>query len=421
VFERAAQLGIQSVVIEHPDSWVKGLVDEGLIAKFIPIDMSRPSDQILSQSLDLIKGLGNDGKTGEADGVVTFVELAVPMVARLCERLGLPGPSAASVDAARDKYATRAALKRAGLPTPRNFLIRTEDDLPEAGRHVGFPAVLKPVSGAASLGVTKVTSASHLEESHRNVVNELRTLVVVSGALAQSDGSGAGVRASEVVNLSVLLEQYLDGTEVDVDIVASDGEWQYAAITDNGPTVEPWFNETWGVCPSLLPVEKQRELKELAVNSLTALGFDSGVFHVECKYTSTGPQLVEVNARMGGGPVHEHNLRAWGVDLVEEAIFIALGIPARPFTPEVPIEPIAYYLVPAAHSGYVQELPDIDALQRRDEVIWAKAMVQKGDYVTGPEAGMPTWMMDLMVRAPSAQEALELVMRLKEENEVKVA
>jgi carnosine synthase len=36
---------------------------------------------------------------------------------------------------------------------------------------------------------------------------------------------------------------------------------------------------------------------------LQALGFSMGVFHVECKYTSRGARLIEVNARMGGGPV----------------------------------------------------------------------------------------------------------------------
>jgi hypothetical protein len=28
-----------------------------------------------------------------------------------------------------------------------------------------------------------------------------------------------------------------------------------------------------------------------------------GVFHVELKYTSRGARLIEVNCRMGGGPV----------------------------------------------------------------------------------------------------------------------
>merc|ERR1712203_583560 len=71
--------------------------------------------------------------------------------------------------------------------------------------------------------------------------------------------------------------------------------------------------------------------------------------------------MGEVNARMGGGPVHEHNLRVWGVDLVEEAIFIAMGIPARPLASEVPIEAVANYFVPAARSG-------VDAWRRVGEV-----------------------------------------------------
>jgi len=34
-----------------------------------------------------------------------------------------------------------------------------------------------------------------------------------------------------------------------------------------------------------------------------ALGLSLGVFHVELKQTSRGPRLIEINCRMGGGPV----------------------------------------------------------------------------------------------------------------------
>jgi hypothetical protein len=40
---------------------------------------------------------------GGLDGVTTFCEMAVPLVARLAEALGLPGNSPDAVDAARDK------------------------------------------------------------------------------------------------------------------------------------------------------------------------------------------------------------------------------------------------------------------------------------------------------------------------------
>lgn len=60
-----------------------------------------------------------------------FCELAMPLASRLCERLGLATNSPESVDAARDKHATRALMEQAGLPTPRNLLIKTADDLPK--------------------------------------------------------------------------------------------------------------------------------------------------------------------------------------------------------------------------------------------------------------------------------------------------
>jgi hypothetical protein len=40
---------------------------------------------------------------GGLDGVTTFCEMAVPLVARLAEALGLPGNTPDAVDAARDK------------------------------------------------------------------------------------------------------------------------------------------------------------------------------------------------------------------------------------------------------------------------------------------------------------------------------
>ena len=112
----------------------------------------------------------------------------------------------------------------------------------------------------------------------------------------------------------------------------SDGEWQFAAVSDNGPTLEPYFNETWAVSPSLLPRKKQVKLRELAVSSVKALkcvpkaslcealGFQDGIFHVELKYTTQhGPQLIEaaiqevdsasfceVNARMGRSAYENH-------------------------------------------------------------------------------------------------------------------
>ncbi len=44
-----------------------------------------------------------------------------------------------------------------------------------------------------------------------------------------------------------MMEQYLDGPEVDVDVVLNaEGDVVYGNVTDNWPTIEPYFNETGG-------------------------------------------------------------------------------------------------------------------------------------------------------------------------------
>jgi len=413
IYERAMQLGVKSVIIEHPDSWARCLVDEGIIAKFIPIDMSQETEAVFAQALSEIRALGKDPLTLAADAVITFCELSVPVVARLAEQLGLPGHRPSAVDKARDKHRTRAEMQAVGLPTPKNMLIQRAEQLQEAMEAVGFPAVLKPISGAASLGVKKVTSEEDLKVSYQEVISELSKLVVSSGALTQDDGTGKGIKAESAMDCTILLEQYLDGAEVDVDVVMSQGEWRYAAVTDNGPTLEPYFNETYAVCPSLLPSHRQRELKDLAVSTLKCLGFTDGVFHVECKYTSHGPHLIEVNARMGGGQVHETNLRVWGVDMVEETLFAAAGIPCRPFIPtkHPPGGGVAYCDINAEQSGTLQNLDFLASLSKQEGVVWARPYVPAGTKVVGPSDGLPTWIAEFLVQLPTATEALACLLK----------
>eukprot|EP00444_Apocalathium_aciculiferum_P001597 CAMPEP_0183395826 /NCGR_PEP_ID=MMETSP0370-20130417/9595_1 /TAXON_ID=268820 /ORGANISM="Peridinium aciculiferum, Strain PAER-2" /LENGTH=622 /DNA_ID=CAMNT_0025576515 /DNA_START=51 /DNA_END=1919 /DNA_ORIENTATION=+ len=415
IFERAREMGVKSVIIEHPDSWARALVDEGVIAKFIPIDMSQDAAIVFQQTLDAIRALANDPLTREADGVVTFCELSVPVVARLTEILQLPGHSPLSVDKARDKHWTRAEMKKAGLPSPKNSLIKCEADLQAVASEVGFPAVLKPISGAASLGVKKVTGWEDLQTSYREVITELNSLVVSSGSLVKNDGSGTGVDANKVMDCTILMEQYLDGSEVDVDVVMSDGDWRYAAVTDNGPTLEPYFNETWAVCPSVLPSASQKILKDLAIATLKCLGFQDGIFHVELKLTTHGPQLIEVNARMGGGQVHETNLRVWGIDLVEETLFCGVGIPCRPYIPsrEPPGGAVAYCDINATRSGTLQSLDFLKPLNGKEGIVWAKPYIQAGTKVVGPQDGLPTWLAEIVVQKSNAQEALDYLFELQ--------
>ena len=158
----------------------------------------------------------------------------------------------------------------------------------------------------------------------------------------------------------MMMEQYLDGAEVDVDIVLSEGVAVYAEVTDNWPTIEPYFQEVGANCPCVLPPAHQKELVELSIAATLSLGFTCGVFHVESKYTTHGARLIEVNCRMGGMQVRNINLLTWGVDLVEEHLFTVVGLPARPQRAPAPMAAISEMAYNAPRSGRMADLSFID-------------------------------------------------------------
>jgi len=149
------------------------------------------------------------------------------------------------------------------------------------------------------------------------------------------------------------------------------------------------------------------------VDCVKALGFSSGVFHVECKLTSTGPQLVEVNARMGGGPVRECNLRVWGVDLVEEMLFCSLGMSARPVVPEQPLTSIGYAFFNAPRSGKLMSTQCLEDVKKRADVVSCDVFVSASSAVTGAADGLPTWLALLVVSKPTSKAALEYVQQIE--------
>lgn len=55
----------------------------------------------------------------------------------------------------------------------------------------------------------------------------------------------------------------------------------------------------------------------------------SGVFHLEAFSTAHGPVPIELNARMGGAETFTNIKAVWGVDLAEQALRCALGLPPQ--------------------------------------------------------------------------------------------
>ncbi|KIZ02970.1 ATP-grasp domain containing 1 [Monoraphidium neglectum] len=395
-------------------SWSRTLVDEGLAEKFIPIDFAE-ADTVLDRCLEALTDVR--ASIG-LDGVTTYNEFAVQLVARLAERLGLPGNSPAAVDHARDKGATRRIMSAANLPSPKHTLINSPEEVDAAAAHVGFPAVIKPIAAAASMGVVRVNDLDELRSKVAATQSQLSRLYLddeVGRGHIQTAEEGVVVSAADraklaqLVSQTLMMEEYLDGGEVDVDLVMSGGECTYGAITDNWPTIEPYFNETGSNCPSVLPLADQRALIDLAVATVQVLGFKLGVFHVELKATSRGPRLIEVNARMGGGGVRDINLAVWGVDLVDQHLLASAGLPARPLIAQRPLLRLAEYSVNAPATGVIESTDFLEPWAGLPGMIYARPLVAPGDKVISIADGMPTWVYEVCAAKPTVREAIAFV------------
>ena len=415
IFERAFELGVLSIVLDSPGSWTAELFRQGIVHRVVFVDMSNSNEKVLQESISALSGIEG------FDAICTFVELSALLTARLCEHFNVPGHSVGSVELARDKHLTRKAVSSTGETLQyviRSRLIEkgTKSELAEAADFVGFPAVLKPVSGAASLGVRKVARFEELLESYSQIQDLLSDLVVSNGALERRlrmqsgdvfDVCKSNCYSSSIGNTRILLEEYISGEEVDIDMVLCDGNVTFCEVSDNGPTIEPYFGETYNSCPSLLSEKDQEELKQMAFLVATrALGFHSGVFHVEGKMTLTGPLLVEVNCRMGGGPIRSVHMARSGVDLVEEQLLLACGIPTIPLalSSEGQVA-VGFIDVNARRSGSVASLDFLRQFNQRKGMLYCKSMVTAGEHIVGPEEGQPSWLAEAVFLCDTPEDA----------------
>lgn len=396
IFERARELGVDVILLDHPGSWAN---DPRYVAEFIPIDSAKPAEAL---ALAREKLRRSARKNGKIDGIRSFWEDDIVLTADLAAELGLAYHSPQAARSARSKFETQEVLARAGVPAARRTIVKNLSTVADvrsrealvasfrqAAAKVGFPAVLKPVSGAAAIGTEKVSSLEEAVAAYRRI-----------SALINSDTDPIFA-----LNSDLLLMQYLDGPEYDVDIVMSAGRATYVSVTDNKPTREPSFLATGSRLPSTLTAEQQAQARTQAVDSAAALGLTDGVIHLEGKYTSEGPRLIEANARMGGAYVRDWNQHVWGVDLVEEDLMSAAGIPGRPFKPARPIIHLDGDFINSDKPGVIKVLELPEEARKLPGFVRFRMVKQVGDRITTDEGGGYVRVAMLEVGGQDAAEA----------------
>ncbi|OLR92509.1 ATP-grasp domain-containing protein [Actinokineospora bangkokensis] len=233
-------------------------------------------------------------------GLVNSTDTWLRAGADLAARFGLPGPDPAAVRTIRDKHAVRTVLRERGLTRVRSVEVPGGARAREVLADFGYPFVLKDSAGTGSKNVWAVRSADELET-----------------ALAESS------RAALMGGL--FAESLVLGPVFSAETLSWAGETRLLGVT--GRLISHrWFGrEDLMSFPADLPAADRDAVAAWVADVLAAVGHDRGFAHVEFALTDEGPELVEVNARIGGCLAGEALCRSLGTNVYRAVVDVALG------------------------------------------------------------------------------------------------
>jgi biotin carboxylase len=321
---------------------------------------------------------------GPFDAVLALSEFDLLTGARVRELLGVPGPDVRATLLVRDKTVMKEAVARAGLRVPRYATVRSADDVAAFARSCAGPVVVKPRTGAASVGVVVVRDASD-------------PLPDLSG------GAPEGGHPEEAYEV----EEFLEGPI-----------WHVDGLRHRGATVFRLASRYLGTChgftlgePLGSVVVRDTEadaVADFADRCLDALGLADGPYHLEVIQHPDGLAFLEVGARVGGGEIPFVLHEVYGVDLFHEWIRVLLG--------EDPVGIPASGPDPQEHAGFLmlpepkgRTLLSRESMLGRVPHLYAEELPRPGHHFDG-SGGYETILGRFRYRGPSAKDVEQAIM-----------
>ncbi|MEU3096478.1 ATP-grasp domain-containing protein [Streptomyces sp. NPDC006967] len=244
------------------------------------------------------------------DAIVTFTDHQLDLTSRLAAELGLPFTSSPVVETLTRKSLQRRRLNVCGASHVASHTVESKRALLDAMQDIDGPAVLKPDVGTGSRSTYRLTG----EED----------AVMAARELFPAD-------ARAVPHERFVLEEEIPGGRmegpwgdyVSVESAVLEDDIRHVAVLGKFPLAWP-YRETGSFLPAALPQETQEAVTAVASVALRGLGVRRGIYHTEVKLSVSGPQVIEVNGRLGGR-ANDLVQMAGGPDLIRMAVRLALS------------------------------------------------------------------------------------------------
>lgn len=340
------------------------------------------------------------------DAIGTFFEHTVTQTADVARALGLIGldPGAARRSSS-NKLLMRIYCRDAGIPTPRFKVIPSLDQkrVRTAIEAVGIPCVLKPVFGSESYGTVKIEEGYDIDA----ILEEITVNTGEGKKEVFKNFSGA-----------FLVEEYLPGPVISVDGIVENKNVHIVGIVEFIMGPEPRFTQEANYIPARLTTALSEQARDMAKTIIKTLGFDNCGFHCEMRLTpDRGPVLLEIAARLPGGPLQPGHQKASGINMTKELLNVWLGNPTT--IKATTNNAILQKAVFPRKKGKISRIDIPNSLSESEGVWGLTLIVNEGEeVVTYPDIPKPFYYYAIV--APSSEELSELSEFLESQVIIKV-
>lgn len=296
------------------------------------------------------------------DAVLSPSERSLPAGGYIRSYLALPGTPYDVANRFTNKVAMKRALFDAGIPTaPGNAVVGVKQ-IRDTAERLGFPVLLKPAFGTASMGSR--VFVDRVDLSSWAVTPEAREL-------------DAGCR-------QLLLERFLDvRREFHCDAVVMDGRSAVCVVSAYTSPVLGTIGRLMGGYTVPQGSREDIRVTELHEASVAALGMKSGVTHLEVLETADGLFVGEIACRPGGAGVAPNLKLARGLDLWRAFYLDSVGATLDCVLDDVHDETATHvWLKLPIAEGKVESVTTARDLHEIDGVVAVDMLAQSGDSLS---------------------------------------
>lgn len=189
-------------------------------------------------------------------------------VAGIYELLGISytGSGPWTLGTCLNKARTKEIMQFNGIPTAKFLLVNDAKSLSESSLQLSFPIIVKPSAEDASVGIDNnsiVNTFAELQERVDFIVKKFQE--------------------------AALIEEYIEGRELNVAIIGNHpplvlpiSEIDFSGLPADYPKIVTYdakwmdgtkeYEGTKGICPSVLPAEVEKEVKDVALRAYKLMG-----------------------------------------------------------------------------------------------------------------------------------------------------